>query len=79
MPAERRSFKDEIEPLIYWDATFTIAFFVMELLSIPVYLIGLWINLRFVTDYFCDETQLTTEFQRFSSHRKSEWDNNWGV
>jgi hypothetical protein len=35
---------------------------------------GLWINLRFVTDYFCDETQLTTEFQRFSSHRKSEWD-----
>ena len=30
MPAERRSFKDEIEPLIYWDATFTIAFFVLE-------------------------------------------------
>jgi len=28
MPAQRRSFKDALEPVLYWDTTFAIAFFV---------------------------------------------------
>ncbi|MBI1928183.1 hypothetical protein HYR99_28550 [Candidatus Poribacteria bacterium] len=30
MPAEKRSFEDALEPIMYWDATFTIAVFVEE-------------------------------------------------
>jgi len=26
MPAERRTFNDQLEPIIYWDTTFSIAF-----------------------------------------------------
>jgi predicted nucleic acid-binding protein len=29
MPAEKRSFEDALEPIVYWDASFTIAVFVV--------------------------------------------------